>query len=72
MADRGEELWAVASTRDACTVHLAYGDASESVTQSGINKRVSTGHRKLDLERALTRDPHPPVAAAPSPSDSMA
>jgi hypothetical protein len=27
MADRGEELWAVASTRDACTVHLADGDA---------------------------------------------
>jgi hypothetical protein len=73
MTNRGQLLGAVASTRDG--LHCTSGRrrrASETITQSGINKRVRTDHRKLDLEEVLIEDPHPSLAAAPSPPDVMA
>lgn len=56
-------------------MHCASGGrrrANETITQSGINKRVRTGHRELDSKKTLTEDPHPSVAAEPRPPDNMA
>ena len=69
MADRGQQLWSCGFHETACTVHLADGRASETITQSGRIKRVRTSLRKLDHEETLIGDPHPSSGAEPSPCD---